>query len=117
MIDSTFLNRWCRTAATLVTVTASTTERDEMNRPVDVETTDRVLVCIHPEQGVETTTGRQVSTGRQVVYMKPCAATPAATSKLTVDTITYEFDEPPLEWTHPKTLQRIGWEGRLVRSS
>lgn len=115
-ITASFLNRWCRTTATLTTRSTGTV-RDEMNRLVPAETTESVQVCIHPEQGTETTSGRQVSTGRMVVYLKPCVTTPAATSSLTVGGATYEFDEPPLEWTHPFTCERIGWEGRLVRSS
>lgn len=115
MITAAFLDRWCKTRATLTTVTAGT-ERDEMNRPVDTETTETVMVCVHPEQGAETTTGRQVATGRQVVYLKACAE-PAATSTLTIGSAVFQFDGPAMEWLQPRTGRRVGWEARIVRSS
>ena len=116
MITPSFLDRWCHTCATLTTVTESATERDEMNRPTRIETTETVRICFYPEQGTETTTGRQIATGRHVVFLKPCTA-PAATSTLTIGSAVYEFDGPALEHVHPKTAARIGWEARIVRSS
>jgi hypothetical protein len=115
VIDAAFLQRWCRLNATLTNV-ADGTEVDGMNHPVATETDRAVKTWVHPEQGDETTAGRQVASTRFVGYFLPCE-TPTERSKLTLGTATYEFDGPPQEWIHPRSGERVGWEARLVRTS
>ena len=115
MIDASFLRRWCRLDATLTTVTDGT-DRDEANNPIPTTTTRTVKTWVHPEQGAETTAGRQVTTTRFVGYFLPCEELDSR-STLTLGAATYEFDGPPQEWTHPATGERVGWEARLVRTA
>lgn len=114
MIDAAFVNRWCRTPATLVLREASETERDEMNNPVVTPTTRRVLVLLWPGDGIEDLNRRDVNTSRFTAFFKACDE-PDPTAALTVSSTTYEFDGPPKEWLTPDGC-RIAWEARLVRA-
>ena len=114
MIDAAFLRKWCKLDATLTTVADGATV-DDMNHPV-AEMTDRcVKTWVHPEQGDETTAGRQLATTRFVGYFLPCE-TIDARSTLTLGSATYEFDGPPMEWIHPRSGERVGWQAKLVRT-
>lgn len=115
MITAGFLTKWCKVDATLTTV-VDAGETDEANHPVATMTSRPVKTWVHPEQGDETTAGRQVSTTRFVGYFLPCEDIDAR-STLTLGTAVYEFDGPPMEWIHPRTAERIGWEARLVRTA
>ena len=114
MINAAFLAKWCKLDATLTTVTDGT-DVDDMNHPVPSTTSKTVKTWVHPEQGDETTAGRQVSNTRFVGYFLPCE-NPSARSTLTLGTAVYEFDGPPMEWVHPRTAERVGWQARLVRT-
>ena len=114
MIDAAFLKRWCRLDVILTTVTDGDTV-DGMNNPVPTLAQRCVKTWVHPEQGDETTSGRQVASTRFVGYFLPCEDIDAR-STLTLGAATYEFDGPPQEWTNPRTAERVGWSARLVRT-
>jgi hypothetical protein len=115
VIDAAFLARFCKLDATLATVTDGP-EVDESNHPIATTAERCVKTWVHPEQGDETTAGRQVATTRFVGYFLPCE-TIDARSTLTLGTATYEFDGPPNEWIHPRTGERVGWTANLVRTA
>ncbi len=81
-----------RLSGTVTNVTLSDTEVDEMNQPLEVTTTTAVVFLWHPEVGSETSDGRQVSTGRRVVYLPACT-TISMTSRFTYAGVTFEVDD------------------------
>jgi hypothetical protein len=115
LITAATVARKCKLRGTLTTVTQSATV-DEMNRPLDVETSAVVKFWWHPEQGSEITAGRIIATGRQVAYFPACY-TVTDTSKLTYAGLPWQVDGTPETWIHPMSGEVVGTVARMVRTA
>lgn len=116
MISAQWLRRKLVLRGVLTTVSMSTTDRDDMNRPVEVTTTKSIRFLMHPEQGAEVNDSQQVGTRRMVGYFDSCDQI-ATTSRLTYGGIEFEFVEPPRPWISPHNCEVVGQTATFVRTA
>ena len=90
MITAQWVRSRLRIAATLTTVTKSSTERDDMNRPVEVTVDTAVRCYLDPQTSAETSDGQVVGTAKFVGYVPACVDVSGA-DRLTVLGAPYEI--------------------------
>lgn len=93
-----FLDRNLTMAATVTRVREGD-DRDDMNRPVSTEESERTVTFAWPETGDETAQGLEVSTGRYLAVFRSSVDL-ASTDRVSIDNLgTFEVDGPPRRYT------------------